>query len=152
MCCCCLQQTVEIITYFSRQIDGKKNGFSFGNFSLENCTDSQCKTMPRFYKDVLTILKHTCRLRIPDKIACRYRSVVNGTLNSLYSFETFGLPEQIGRCYRHSLSSCMRTITPCIQLFGFHTPLRKKVSIISGFLFSKTKFQLKSFPIFSISI
>ena len=93
MCCCCLQQTVEIITYFSRQIDGKKNGFSFGNFSLENCTDSQCKTMPRFYKDVLTILKHTCRLRIPDKIACRYRSVVNGTLNSLYSFETFGLPE-----------------------------------------------------------
>jgi hypothetical protein len=43
----------------------KEKRIFLANFSLENLTDSQCKTMLKFYKE-LTILKQ--RMRIPDQI------------------------------------------------------------------------------------
>ena len=54
----------------------KEKRIFLANFSLENFTDSQCKTVFRFYKADLEILKQ--RLRIPDKIVCRNRTVVSG--------------------------------------------------------------------------
>jgi len=44
----------------------KEKQISFANFSLENFTDSQCKTTLRFYKDDLTILKHTVKPALCD--------------------------------------------------------------------------------------
>jgi hypothetical protein len=54
----------------------KKTRIFLANFSLQDFTDSQCKTVFRFYKEDLEILKQ--RLRIPDKIVCRIRTVVSG--------------------------------------------------------------------------
>jgi len=42
----------------------KEKRIFFANFSLENFTDSQCKTMLRFYKDDFTILKQSLRFQI----------------------------------------------------------------------------------------
>jgi hypothetical protein len=54
----------------------KEKRIFLANFSLENFTDSQCKTVFKFFKEGLAILKQ--RLRIPDKIVCRNHTVVSG--------------------------------------------------------------------------
>ena len=54
----------------------KEKRIFLANFSLESFIDSQCKTVFRFCKEYLAILKQ--RLRIPDKIVCQARTVVSG--------------------------------------------------------------------------